>query len=411
MSDSSIKKINASQLKVGMYVHDLNCEWLSHPFLRNRFLVTRYEDIQKILSIGIQDIYIDTTRGLNVKNAPTRQEVEDSIEEEIIALASEKTHAPIRVPLKAEWPEAKSIRQHAQKQIGTIMQDVRLGKAVEMGTVTPVVQNISESVLRNSGAMVCLMRIKDKDNYTYLHSVSVCALMIAFCRSLDMPEETITQAGIGGLLHDAGKARMPLKILNKEGRLTENEFRIMKNHPAEGHKLLQQISGIGPIPLDIVLHHHERHDGSGYPNSLNDEENSQIAQMAAIVDVYDAITSDRVYHKAVSAAEGLRRIYEWSRHHFNPQLVHAFIRCIGIYPVGTLVMMESGRLGVVVESNETSLLTPKVKVFFDTQTHSYIAPEEIDLGRPLGSGGGDRIVSHESHEKWQFNPNIILDFT
>ena len=153
--------------------------------------------------------------------------------------------------------------------------------------------------------------------------------MITFCRSTDMSDEEITQAGIGGLLHDTGKALIPSRILNKEGPLTDAEFATMKEHPSQGHEILEKIPGIGPIPLDIALHHHERRDGSGYPEKLINEGNSRIAQMAAIVDVYDAITSDRVYHKGLPAAEALRKIYEWSQFHLNPQLVNAFIRCIG----------------------------------------------------------------------------------
>jgi hypothetical protein len=156
------------------------------------------------------------------------------------------------------------------------------------------------------------------------------------------------------------------------------------------------------------LHHHERHDGSGYPEMQNASEISELAQMAAIVDVYDAITSDRCYHKGMSAADALRKIYEWSKFHFSPTLTQEFMRCVGIYPVGTLVMLESGRLGVVVEPHETNLLTPKVNVFFNTRSQVYIRPEEVDLSRPVGFGGGDKIVRHEAPEKWRVDPQRFL---
>jgi HD-GYP domain-containing protein (c-di-GMP phosphodiesterase class II) len=248
--------------------------------------------------------------------------------------------------------------------------------------------------------MIGLLRIKNKDDYTFLHSISVCALMIAFCRSAGMDADTILQAGIGGLLHDTGKAMIDDSILNKEGPLTDEEFATMKGHSQQGYEILLQVPNIGPIPLDIALHHHERHDGSGYPEKLQGEKISTLTQMVAIVDVYDAITSDRSYHKGMSAADALRKIYEWSQYHFNPQLVQSFIRCIGIYPVGTLVLLESGRLGVVIESNQSNSLTPIVNVFFSTKSNTYIAPQVVDLSKSVGSGGGDRILSHEQPGKW-----------
>lgn len=284
------------------------------------------------------------------------------------------------------------------------MHDARLGKAIELDRVEPVVQEITESILRNPGALTGLLRIKSKDDYTFLHSVGVCTLLVAFCRSGGMDAETTRQAGLGGLLHDVGKALVPDEILNKPGRLTDEEFDAIKLHPVNGHKILKSIPSIGAIPLDITLHHHEIMDGNGYPDKLAGNEISKLAQMAAIVDVYDAITADRCYHKGVSAAEALRKIYEWSKFNFDPQTVQAFMRCAGIYPVGTLVLLESGRLGVVTEPHESNLLAPKVNVFFSVKSNIYIKPQTIDLSKPFGMGGADKIVSHEKPEKWQVDP-------
>jgi HD-GYP domain-containing protein (c-di-GMP phosphodiesterase class II) len=288
------------------------------------------------------------------------------------------------------------------------MQDARLGKAVELDQVSPVVENITASILRNASALLGLSVIKNKDDYTFLHSVSVCTLLVAFCRSRGMDAGTTYQAGIGGLLHDTGKALVPDHILNKPGRLTDEEFEVVRRHPKDGYDILRRSAGIGAIPLDITLHHHERRDGTGYPDGQGEQDTSELAQMAAIVDVYDAITADRCYHKGIPAAEALRKMYEWSKFHFNPALTQEFMRCVGIYPVGTLVMLESGRLGVVAEPHETSLLTPKVNVFYSTKSQTYIKPETVDLARGLGFGGGDRIVRHEAPEKWQVDPLRFL---
>ncbi|MBS1186171.1 MAG: hypothetical protein H6R04_189 [Burkholderiaceae bacterium] len=409
MSQSVIKKIDSSQLKVGMYIHDLSCDWLSHPFARSRFLLSSEQEIRKILNAGIHDVYIDTGKGLDVADAPTVEEVERQIEHELISIAQQSPLIVPKTSFAEELDRAKSIRNQAKQQVMAMMHDARLGKAIELDKVEPVVQEITESILRNSGALIGLLRIKSSDDYTFLHSVSVCALLVAFCRSTGMDSALIQQAGIGGLLHDTGKALTPDYVLNKPGRLTDEEFDIMKRHPKDGYDILVKMPEIGNIPLDITLHHHERMDGSGYPDKLPGDQISTMAQMAAIVDVYDAITSDRVYHKGMTAADALRRIFEWSKHHFNPQHVHAFIRCVGIYPVGTLVQMESGHLAVVMEPHENNLLAPTIKLFFNTKTNSYITPKIVDLSKPLGAGGADRILGHEAAEKWQVEPMRFLD--
>ncbi|OON59536.1 phosphodiesterase [Massilia sp. KIM] len=399
-----LKKVDSSQLKVGMFIHDLDCGWMEHPFLRNRFVLSTEDEIRKIRAARIRGVVIDCARGLDVDDAPTLAQAEAATEAEVTAIATRPRAVPAKASLSEELARAATVRKQAAGLVRTVMQDARLGKAVELDQVSPVVQSVTESILRNSGALLGLLRIKNKDDYTFLHSVSVCALLVAFCRSRNMDEETTRQAGIGGLLHDTGKALVPDEVLNKPGRLSDEEFALIKRHPRDGWEILRKSPGIGAIPLDITLHHHERRDGSGYPESLGEGSISELAQMAAIVDVYDAITSDRCYHKGMSAAEALRKIYEWSKFHFNPALAQEFMRCVGIYPVGTLVLLESGRLGVVVEPHETSLLTPKVNVFFNTKTQVYIRPETIDLSRALGFGGGDKIVRHESPEKWQVDP-------
>jgi HD-GYP domain-containing protein (c-di-GMP phosphodiesterase class II) len=402
-----LKKVDSSQLRVGMFIHDLDCGWMEHPFVRNRFVITREDEVRRILAAGIRGVTIDCAKGLDVADAPTVEEAEAATEAEVAAIAARPV-APLRVTLAEELDRAAAIRRQAADLVRTVMQDARLGKAVEMDKVSPVVENITASILRNAGALLGLSVIKNKDDYTFLHSVSVCTLLVAFCRSRKMDPDTIYQAGIGGLLHDTGKALVPDHILNKPGRLTDEEFAIVRRHPKDGYDILRRSPEIGAIPLDITLHHHERRDGSGYPDRQKETGISELAQMAAIVDVYDAITADRCYHKGMPAAEALRKMYEWSKFHFSPALTQEFMRCVGIYPVGTLVLLESGRLGVVVEPHETSLLTPTINVFYSTRSQTYIRPETVDLARGLGFGGGDRIVRHESPEKWKVDPQRFM---
>lgn len=401
------KKIDASRLRVGMFIQDLSCDWMAHPFLRNRFLLSSEEEIRKILDAGIHDVVIDSARGLDADDAPTLAQARAATERELSRIAAPP--APERrVSLGEELARAAQIPHQASSLVRSVMRDARLGKAIELDQVQPVVQNITESILRNPGALIGLLRIKTKDDYTFLHSVSVCALLVAFCRSRGIDPGRTHQAGLGGLLHDTGKALVPDDILNKPGPLSKAEFDVIKRHPQDGYAILRQIPQVGPIPLDITRHHHERRDGSGYPDQLAGDAISELAQMAAIVDVYDAITAERVYHKAVSAADALRKLYEWSKFHFNPQYVQEFMRCVGIYPVGTMVMLESGRLGVVIEPHETNLLAPKVNVFFNAKKNLYIKPATVDLSRGLGFGGGDKIVGHEPAAKWNVDPMRFL---
>lgn len=402
-----LKKIDVTDLRLGMFISDLDVGWMEHPFVRNRFLLRRGSDLHRMRHTGIRSVTIDTSKGLDWSGSPTVEEADAATESEVIAVASKPVARP-RTHLTEELDSAVRIRHQAAILVKTFMQDARLGKAVELNRITPVVENMAASIMRNPGALLGLGIIKHKDDYTFQHSVSVCTLLLAFCRSREMDSTTSFAAGMGGLLHDVGKALVPDDILNKEGRLTDDEFEVMRRHPRDGYDILCRTTDIGPIPLDITLHHHERPDGNGYPDRQSNGQISELAQMAAIADVYDAITADRCYRKAIPPAEALRKMYEWSKFQFSPSLTQEFIRCIGIYPVGSLVILESGRMGVVVEQSDASLLTPTVNVFFNTKSQTYIKPESVNLARKLGFGGGDRIVRHEDPKKWNIDPTRYL---
>jgi HD-GYP domain-containing protein (c-di-GMP phosphodiesterase class II) len=404
---SALKKIDITALQVGMYIHDLSCDWMTHPFVRNRFLITSPAEIAKIRNAGIHDIVIDTGKGLDVAGSATLQESAENTEHEVMRAASAAPPPVIRTSYAEELTRAVRIRDQAASVVRSVMNDIRLGKAIDIGRVQPVVQDITESILRNPGALLGLLQIKDKDDYTFLHSVSVCALLVAFCHHRGMAPELIREAGIGGLLHDTGKALVPDAVLNKPGRLTDEEFEVIRQHPVDGFRILSESGLVGPIPLDITRHHHERMDGSGYPDKLQGYDISDLAQMAAIVDVYDALTADRCYHQAMPAAEALRKLFEWSKFHFRPDLVQDFMRCVGIYPLGTLVRLASDRLAVVYEPTPGKPLLPKVNVFFNIKANVYIKPCLLDLARPQ-SAQVDKIASHEAPEKWKVDPRRFL---
>jgi putative nucleotidyltransferase with HDIG domain len=396
-----IKKIPIGELKPGMYIHDLNIGWMDHNFLRNSFAVHDAAEVQKVRESGVHELYIDTLKGLDVAHAPTREEAARELEQRLEAIAD--TEHPtlehiVPAPLQEELHRARKLHGEAHRIVRDMMGDIRLGKQIEMEKVEPMVENMVDSIFRHQDALIPLSRLKTHDNYTFLHSVSVCALLVAFARTLKLPREIIKEIAIGGLLHDVGKAQVPESILNKPAKLTDAEFDKMKSHVVQSKIILLHTPGISQIALDVAAQHHERFDGTGYPNRLKGDGISLYGQMGAVVDVYDAITSNRVYHKGMPATEALRKLLEWSKFHFNPELVHAFIRSIGIYPTGSLVRLESGRLGVVLEQNAEKLLLPRVKVFYHGDKRHYLPPEEIDLSRSQ-----DRIVSHENPEAWDID--------
>lgn len=395
-----IKQIRTDQLKPGMYISDLNCGWLDHPFLTNAFHVRDMATVDKIIKLGIRELYIDTVKGADLWEGRDQSEVNAELERRLQEIAQKKSDRPIQVELKDEAARARRLQGEAHKIVRNMLDDIRLGQQIEVERVEPLVDGMVESIFRNQDALLPLARLKNHDDYTFQHSVGVCALLVAFGRSMKLDKAVIRQLALGGLLHDVGKARIPERILNKPAKLNEDEFSHMKRHVDEGVLLLQESGGVSEIALQVVGQHHERFDGSGYPGALGGAGISLYGQMASIVDVYDAITSARVYHKGMPPTQALKKLLEWSSHHFDPQLVQAFVRSLGIYPSGSLVMLDSKRLGVVLEQNEGNLLEPVVRVFYHTGQKHYIPPEIIDLSKFQQ----DRIASFESYEKWNIDP-------
>jgi len=395
-----IKLIPVTRLQAGMYVHDLNCGWLQHGFVRNRFLVACADDVRKVREIGVTEIYVDTGRGLDPDALPAPDAPESAPEPGPQHTAPAPAEAPaVHTPAKAasSFERARALHREANQIVRDMLGDIRLGKQIEMEQVEPLVERIVDSIFTQQDALLPLARLKDHDNYTFQHSVSVCALMTAFARTLEVPRETIREIAIGALLHDVGKARVPDEILNKPGKLTDAEFDRMKSHVVQSKIILQATPGISQIALDVAAQHHERYDGTGYPNKLKGEQISLYGRMGAIVDVYDAITSNRVYHKGMPPTEALRKLLEWSANHFEPRLVKAFIRSVGIYPTGALVRLESKRLAVVQAQHADKPMQPTVKVIFHTAGH-YLRPEDVDLRRSQ-----DRIVGHEDFAAWNID--------
>jgi len=362
-------------------------------------------DLRFVRETGAHLVVIDIAKGLDVlaeDAAPVTAETEAAL----VAIADAPV-APGRATLAEEIVRAREIHRRALAVVKVVMLETRLRRRVGFHRVAPVVHDVIGSIDSNPDALLGLARIGDKSEHLFRHAVSVCVLLVAFCRFRGIEGDTLYQAGLGGLLLDIGKALVPEHVLNKPNALTEEELRLLRQHPGDGHQLLSAMPDIGDVALDIALHHHERFNGNGYPFGKSGAETSELAQMAAIVDCYCKLTVDTPRQVGVDPAQALRIMYERDRSRFDPALLQSFIRCVGIYPVGTLVLLESKRLAVVLERHPTSLLTPKVRVFFDAASLGYLKPSVLDLSSKASSDGGDRIVRHEQPVKWNFAPLSI----
>ena len=401
----SLRKISVEQLRPGMFMTEMCGSWMDHPFWNTRFLLENPADIASLRSSPVKEVWIDTARGLDVspdEAAPTSEthaETEERVERELVESLAAPTAIIQRAELESEVKRAAVLCGKAKGEITAMFSEARMGKAVAPEKLEPLVEEISNSVQRNPGALVSLARLKTQDDYTFMHSVAVCGLMIALARQLGLHDDQIREAGMAGLIHDLGKAMVPLEILNKPGKLTDEEFVRVKHHPRQGYNILMEGAGVGEIPLDVCLHHHEKADGSGYPDQLDTGTISLFAKMGAVCDVYDAITSDRPYKAGWDPAVAIRKMNEWSKGHFDPRVFQAFVKSVGIYPIGSLVRLESGLLGVVVEVSQNSLLMPTVKTFFCTRRNARQPPLIIDLAQ---SSNQDRVKGWEDPAQWNF---------
>ncbi len=404
-SAGMLRTIDSDQLRPGMYVYKLLGAWVHHPFWKTSFLVDS-DDVEKIHGSRIEQLVIDTARGLDLDTAaPAASGLQlepaapPPAPEPPTATRTARTNSvTAQVGIESEVVRARKIFEDGRDMVEAMFRDVRLGRTVDTEAAMPLVEAINESVLRHPQALISVARLKTADDYTYLHSMAVAGLMSGLARQLGLPDGQVVEAAMGGLLHDMGKAVTPLDILNKPGKLTDDEMEVMRQHPLDGHRLLVAGGVQNAVVLEIALHHHEKMDGSGYPNRLAGENIALMSRMGAVCDVYDAISSDRPYKRGWDPAESLKRMASWQGH-FDPVVFQAFVRRLGIYPVGSLVRLESQKLAVVIEQSPDALLKPKVRVFYSAKLRSHVLVQDIDLSRPDCQ---DRIAQMESPTDWGF---------
>lgn len=386
-------KVFSEDLKLGMYISELDHPWVESPFLFQGFALKDDEEIQQVQST-CKYVYVDTEKTpfdiiiklqslsaktqLPVKKKKPKQKKADFTDTVILKKAK------FNKGLFTEHLfEARKSRDMTRTYIDNMLSDARMGKIVDTQKAKSLVAELARNLAVSTDATVWLTQLKERDEYTAIHSLNVCVLSLTFGRALKLPENELNELGLGALLHDIGKMRVPLKVLNKPGKLTPDEFEIMKSHPGMGYELIRNDKNLSADVKTIVRNHHERLNGQGYPDKLVEENISYFTKIVSITDVYDAITSDRCYHDGMTPHDALKNLYEWMPNNFDSSLVESFIRTIGIYPVGSIVEFQTGHIGIVVSLNESHRLKPVVMLIMNSDKEYYPKRKLVNLASSI----------------------------
>ncbi|HEX9627269.1 MAG TPA: HD-GYP domain-containing protein [Acidiferrobacterales bacterium] len=378
--------IDVAELRIGMYVCDLDRPWRDTPFLFQGFEIRTQEEIDTLRKLCRQvtvlgpDAAPVAPAGRGRRGTPTQpswasgRDRQLRIEGEIYKLNNHPNARSVYDDVTSVQQEIEEVRDtfiESRLLAQEIMHDAKLGRSLNVGGAKRAVRGLTESILRNPDALNCFAQLKRKDEYTALHSLRVCILALSFGRHLGLPRERLELLGLGALLHDIGKVKVPDEILNKPAELTADEYGIMKRHVEWGVEILARTGQIPPEALEVVGGHHERFNGSGYLHGLRGDMIGEFAMIGAIVDHYDAITSDRAYRGAVAAHNVLKKMYEWRDTLFSAGMVEKFIQCLGIYPIGSVVELNTGEIGVVAAINRVQRLKPHVMLVFHADHTPY----------------------------------------
>jgi putative nucleotidyltransferase with HDIG domain len=406
-------KINASDLMLGMYVSELDKPWIESPFLFQGFTLENPDELERVRQC-CSYVYVDTEKTpfeLHTKLLKLEKNNKKKSFTETTTFNINEDDEVVQANIRQQLAKAKKVRDQTRKYIDQALEDVRLGASVDTKTAKTIVSALVDNIVTNRDASMWLTQLKKRDEYTAIHSVNVCILSISFGRSLGLSKQELNVLGLGALLHDLGKMKTPLEVLNKPGKLTEEEFEFMRAHPGQGYELLKNDRNIPPEALDIVLAHHERLNGKGYPDGRDEAAIPYFTRIVTITDVYDAVTSDRVYHDGMTPHDALKNMYKWMPGNFDQQLMETFIKTIGIYPIGSIVEFKSGHIGMVAKINDHQKLKPVVMLLLNRYKEPYPARKMINLGNPIWEKKSDALKICRIVEAKEFNidVNAILE--
>jgi len=373
-----------------MYVSELDKPWVDTPFLFQGLMIKTIDEINELRE-HCEYVYVDRER--------SRPDVAAHLLTSSNKRASKKTVSKRRrfseVNFRQSLLQSHKVYCDARGWIDNMLEDSRLGKGVETKKARVLVAQLADQVIQNPDALIWLTHLKTRDEYTATHCINVCILALTFGRTVGLDDVPLHKLGMGALLHDIGKMQVPDEILNKPGRLSKKEFEIMKGHPSHGHAMLVDDHHIDAESLHIVLHHHERLDGAGYPKGMSEAEIPMLTRIASIVDVYDAITSDRCYHDGISPALALENLFKWSKGNFDILLLEKFIKCLGIYPIGSVVRLNTGEVGVVVATDADHRIKPIVLLAMNADGKVYQPRRLINLSSAVWEKTGSPVIIDE----------------
>ena len=372
MSLNNMIKICVSELRVGMYVAKLDREWLDTPFLMQGFYLESQDDIE-IVCQYCKEVWIDASRKAPGIHLDRRETHTDSTS----TIPAKKY--PRQSDIFQEHKRSSKAFGQARSLTKSLLDDVQLGGVINTEAAKATVNECVQSVMRHPDALMWMTRLRKESEYTADHSLNVCVLAVAFGRHLGMSEQDLQHIGLCGLLHDVGKMRVPDEVLNKPGKLTPKEMRMMMAHTVHGRNLLLSAGNVYTGAVDVAYSHHERIDGQGYPRKLSADKISLFSRIISIVDAYDAMTADRCYQRAKTSTEALKIIYEERGKQFDERLALAFLETVGLYPPGSIVELGSGDIGVVIENSQSYRHLPIVSVVLDADKNPYPKPQTYNL--------------------------------
>jgi len=381
-----IKKINVENLEPGMFISDFNTPWLRHPFFPNKILLKNPKDIDRMLKYGMANVCIDTEKG---KDSPyavpieeANAELQKQMHEELAESSNDEDERKPRVPFEIEFRKAREVYAETKIELRRQFHEVEDGNRVNGKHTQSRVIDIIGSIFRNRDAMLSISNIKHFDEYTFHHCLNVAVMSLHLAINLGILDNELLRLGIGAVLHDLGKVRIPDGLIQKKGPLAPNEFELVKTHAAHGAKIIMEAREVPKDCALVPLSHHERYDGCGYPRGLSGVEVGKFGLISSIADVYDAMTTNRPYQSGMTPTQALNKMYGWAGTHFHPIYMRKFIQCVGVYPVGTVVKLDTKEIGVVVRQNRGELLRPWVRLVRTRDGAPMDEYKDVDLRDP-----------------------------
>ena len=383
------KTVPVGELQFGMYIAELDRPWTDTPFRFQGFVLQNPEQLEALKKY-CKVVHVDPDRAEIVARLPD-QTGGGAPRSAVDLSRTGKVKYTEQAPVEQEFGRAVNTHLTGEQTVSAITLALRAGKTLDAQRVSEAVNGLTESVLRNPDAMLLYTQLQQKGDYTQSHALDVCVYMTAFGRFLEMSAEDVSFLGHLGLLQDIGKVRLPNELIEKRERLSAEEFELAKKHVEYSAAILRETAGLPARLADLALLHHERHDGSGYPKKLRGKEIGLFGSIAAIVDTFDALTARRPYAEPVAPSTALSMLYKWRGTFFDPFLVEQFIRCIGIFPIGSTVELNSGESGIVIAQNLEKRLQPRVMVIRDAAGNPIKPQKLVDLSR------GPKIASGEPY--------------